>query len=155
MIRTILVIAIAALPVQVMADEPKPAPETTSLSESAPPPPGLNDPGVQTESAPRAVDAEGVALPKPDTRPVRDRASRSTELTPAEIEAGSDSVSERVEGSDTIREYRKNGILRMVRIQPGSGPVQTYIDANGDGRLDRDLIDGPVSPVYFSIYEWN
>src|SRR5690606_32061598 len=56
MIRTILVIALAALPVQVMADEPKPAPETTSLSESAPPPPGLNDPGVQTESAPRAVD---------------------------------------------------------------------------------------------------
>ena len=43
----------------------------------------------------------------------------------------------------------------MVRIKPGSGPVQTYIDANGDGRLDRDLIDGPVSPVYFSIYEWN
>jgi len=54
-----------------------------------------------------------------------------------------------------IREYRQNGKLRMIRIRPRNGPEQIYFDQNSDGRLDRDPLDGPVAPVYFTIYEWN
>jgi hypothetical protein len=150
--RTFLVIALAALPAWAPAVEEQPVVPAPLLEDA--PPPGLNDPGVHTDS-PRPAEAGTHALPKPDTRLVRDRASRAGENTPAGIEASSDSVDERTEGTDTIREYRRNGILRMVRIQPRSGPEQIYIDANGDGRLDRDSIEGPVSPVYFTIYEWN
>jgi hypothetical protein len=153
--RTILAIALAALSLgaAAAADQATPEPAKAPVLEDAAPP-ALNDPGVQTES-PRPAETATEALPKPDTRLVRDRASRSADNTPAGIEASSDAVSERTEGTDRIREYRRNGILRMVRIQPRSGPEQIYIDANGDGRLDRDLIEGPVSPVYFTIYEWN
>jgi hypothetical protein len=64
-------------------------------------------------------------------------------------------VTERKEGKDTVREYREKGKLRMVRIVPQNGPTQTYYDRNGDGRLDKDPLEGPVAPVYFTIYEWN
>ena len=56
---------------------------------------------------------------------------------------------------DTVREYREKGKLRMLRIVPQKGPTQTYFDGNGDGRLDKDPLEGPVAPVYFTIYEWN
>ena len=64
-------------------------------------------------------------------------------------------MTERREGKDTVREYRQKGKLRMLRIVPQDGPMQTYLDRNGDGRLDKDPLEGPVAPVYFTIYEWN
>lgn len=91
----------------------------------------------------------------PDTRLVRDKASRSKDLTASEIEARSDSITSHKEGTDTVTEYREKGKLRMIRIAPQNGPSQTYYDRNSDGRLDRNSMDGPVSPVYFTLYEWD
>ena len=53
---------------------------------------------------------------------------------------------------DVVSEYRVQGQLRMVRVQPARGPVYYMIDSNGDGRLDRSK--GEVSPVYFKLYGW-
>ena len=53
---------------------------------------------------------------------------------------------------DVISEYRVQGQLRMVRVQPAHGPVYYMIDSNDDGRLDRSK--GEVSPVYYKIYGW-
>jgi hypothetical protein len=53
---------------------------------------------------------------------------------------------------DVISEYRVQGQLRMVRVQPARGPVYYMIDSNDDGRLDRSK--GEVSPVYYRIYGW-
>jgi hypothetical protein len=90
----------------------------------------------------------------PDTRLVRDKAARSKDQSVEQIRATS-SVTRRQEGADTVEEYREKGRLRMVRVLPQTGPEQIYMDTNGDGRLERDPRDGPVSPVYFKIYEWN
>lgn len=136
------------------AEESKPATDAAPTFQSAPPPPGIDEAGVQ--SAPAPVTGNETLKPNmPDTRPVRDKASRSKDRTAAQIEAKSDSVTERTEGSDTITEYREKGKLRMVRIRPRNGPEHIYVDQNGDGRLDKDPLDGPVAPVYFTIYEWN
>ena len=123
-------------------------------AQTALPPPDIDAKGVETVSAPVA-DTESMKPGMPDTRPVRDKASRSRDPAAAEIEAASDSVTEHQEGSDTVREYREKGKLRMLRIVPQKGPTQTYYDRNGDGRLDKDPLEGPVAPVYFTIYEWN
>lgn len=128
---------------------------TASAEQSAPPPPDINAKGVETTPAATPPEAGSIRPAMPDTRPVRDKASRSRERFAAEIEASSDSVIERKQGTDTVEEYREKGKLRMVRIVPRSGPAQTYFDRNGDGRLDRNELDGPVAPVYFTIYEWN
>lgn len=127
----------------------------TLAFEDAPPPPDINDrgvaSGVQGASTGSPVDKPDM----PDTRLVRDKATRARNARAAELASSSDSVTQRQEGDDVIREYRQKGILRMIRIKPARGPEQIYFDQNGDGRLERDAIDGPVAPVYFTIYEWN
>ena len=55
---------------------------------------------------------------------------------------------------DVITEYRVAGQLAVVRIQPARGPTYYLVDRNGDGRLDESEGEGPVSPVYFKLYEW-
>ncbi|HSR64283.1 MAG TPA: DUF2782 domain-containing protein [Xanthomonadaceae bacterium] len=56
---------------------------------------------------------------------------------------------------DVVSEYRVQGQLRMVRVQPKNGPVYYLMDSNGDGRLDSSSRDrNGVSPVYYRIYGW-
>ena len=62
------------------------------------------------------------------------------------------------ENGDVVEEYRQGGAVYMVRVHPkGGGPGYTLMDSNGDGKLDRkDAEDaGGVSPVYWTIYEWD
>jgi hypothetical protein len=139
------------------------APPAKPPKADIPPPPGLNDPGVSTPAAAAAADAATPAtsaadplapLPKPDTRIVRDKAARDAAATSERV-AASD-VTTRTQGTDTVEEYRQNGHVWMIRIVPqNGGPSQTFMDTNGNGRLTNDNQQGPVSPVYFSLYEWN
>jgi hypothetical protein len=55
---------------------------------------------------------------------------------------------------DVISEYRVAGQLRVVKVVPARGPTYYLVDSNGDGRLDSSKGEGPVSPVYFKLYEW-
>jgi hypothetical protein len=126
-----------------------------AASAPAPPPPDIDAKGVETSPAVPENSVETMKPEMPDTRLVRDKASRSKEQSASEIEASSDSITKRQEGDDTVEEYREKGKIRMVRIIPKKGPTQTYYDRNGDGRLDHNPVDGPVAPVYFTIYEWN
>lgn len=98
-------------------------------SAPAPPPPGLNDPGVKLAEVP-ATDARDVRGQPP-----------------------ADDVQIRRQGDDTIEEYRRGGKLTMIRITPKNGVAQTYM-ADDQGRLTRDSAAGPVNPVYFTLYEW-
>lgn len=58
------------------------------------------------------------------------------------------------ENGDVVTEYRVDGQLRVVRVEPPRGPTYYLYDRNGDGRLDSSEGEGPVSPVYFKLYEW-
>ena len=59
------------------------------------------------------------------------------------------------DNGDTIEEYRENGKLTMVKVTPPNGVAYTLLDTNGDGLLDRSDSDGPVGPVYYTLYRWN
>lgn len=56
---------------------------------------------------------------------------------------------------DVITEYRVAGQLTMVKVVPARGPSYYLIDSNGDGRLDSSKGEGPVSPVYYKLFEWD
>jgi hypothetical protein len=60
-----------------------------------------------------------------------------------------------IDNGDVVEEYRLHGRLYEVRVRPRVGPGYTLLDSNGDGRLDRRDSDGPVSPVYYTLYEWD
>lgn len=150
MLLALLVTGSATVLAQAPRQDVPRTPEKSGL-----PPPAINDKGV-SEPVDARADADGAIEPAmPDTRPVRDKASRDRDDQIAAIRSQSDAVTRRQEGDDTVEEYREKGRLRMIRILPRSGPEQFYIDSNDDGRLDRDPRDGPVSPVYFTIYRWN
>jgi len=143
--------ALAAPP----ASKPQPA--------EVPPPPGMNDP-ASAAPTPVAQDADAASdatrqsndplapLPKPDNRLVRDKASRDAAANRERI-AASD-VTRRQQGSDTVEEYRQNGHIWMIRIVPINGPIKTFVTNDGSGRLVRDPNEGPISPVYYTLYQW-
>jgi hypothetical protein len=140
------------------------AAERKPIKADVPPPPGMNDPGVTTSDtqaappaepsiAPSATDEDPLApLPKPDARLVRDKASR--DATPDAKRIAASEVTRRKQGADTVEEYREHGHLWMIKIVPVNGPSQTFLANDGSGRLVRDPREGPVSPVYYSLYEW-
>ena len=61
----------------------------------------------------------------------------------------------RQDNGDTVQEYRENGRLTMVKVTTPAGISYTLLDTNGDGLLDRSDHDGPIGPVYYTLYKWN
>jgi hypothetical protein len=110
----------------------------------------------------RAGDDSEKVLPTPSkTRtepdrpePIRDEAPIPPKARPDE-EIGP-SVTIRTEGNVRIEEYREGGRLFMVRIVPPVGIPYSFLDTDGDGRLEGDpgTLHGGVKPVYYTIYEW-
>lgn len=54
-----------------------------------------------------------------------------------------------------IEEYRQGNRLYMIRVVPEHGVPYTYLDTDGNGRLEYDGEDGPARPVYYTLYEWD
>lgn len=130
---------------------------------ATPPPPGMNDPGVtspspaaagtETRNASGSIADDPLAPPpKPDSRLVRDKASRDASATARRVAASQ--VTTRKQGTDTVEEYRDHGHVWMIKIVPQNGLTQTFMDNDGSGRLARDPHAGPISPVYYTLYEW-
>ena len=116
-----------------------------ALAQSDPPPPP--DP----VEPPPAAAADRVLLDDRDDAPIPEKI-----LQPPPPEA-EPAVSIRTDGrtGDVVEEYRMNGRVYMVKVRPEKGIPYTLQDTNGDGRLDAKDGDGPVRPVYYTLYEWN
>lgn len=57
---------------------------------------------------------------------------------------------------DLVEEYREGGRVYMVHVTPKHGKPYYLYDDDGNGRLDRTDADrASVSPVYWTIYEWD
>lgn len=60
------------------------------------------------------------------------------------------------DNGDVIEEYRQGGAVFMVRITPKHGKPYYLYDDDRNGRLDRsDAEKNDISPVYWTIYEWD
>ena len=51
---------------------------------------------------------------------------------------------------ETVYEYRLNGQLYLVRVQPRFGPPFHFVDVNGDGTLDYR----PGEPLRDNVNQW-
>lgn len=60
-------------------------------------------------------------------------------------------------GNDTIQEYRRNGRLYMVKVQPQVGPPYYLLDTNGDGRMDvkKNDLDKASNINQWLLFEWD
>lgn len=79
------------------------------------------------------------------------------EKVQAEAEPGEPpTVSIRVEeNGDRVEEYAQGGRVFMVKVTPRRGPPYYLTDPDGNGRFNRDDRDPRISPVHWSIYEWD
>ena len=108
--------------------------------------------GAQSAASPAANKADtaaagAAARSEPATEAaLREKVKPDEELAPA--------VSIRQVGSSTVEEYRQSGRLYMVVVHPQHGPSYSFIDTNGDGRLENDPKDGPITPVFYTLYRF-
>ncbi|HIF54824.1 MAG TPA: DUF2782 domain-containing protein [Methylococcaceae bacterium] len=60
-------------------------------------------------------------------------------------------------GKKTIQEFRKNGMLYMVKIVPVVGPSYYLIDTNGDGNLDvrQSDLDQGININQWKLFQWD
>ena len=60
-------------------------------------------------------------------------------------------------GKDTIQEYRRNGQLYMIKVQPQVGPPYYFLDLNGDGKMDvkKSDLDKNTNINLWTIFEWD
>lgn len=60
-------------------------------------------------------------------------------------------------GTETLHEYRRNGKLYMVKVQPQVGPPYYLLDTNGDGRMDvkKNDLDKGSEINQWLLFEWD
>ena len=72
----------------------------------------------------------------------------------AEIESKAQ-VSTRVEGDNTIQEYRVNGKVFMTRVTPRHGRGYVMLDQRGDGTFTRmDMLEPGLRVPQWVLFEF-
>jgi hypothetical protein len=127
----------------------------------APPPPGMNDPGVNPAKAPAAASTSSkpVSSPaelEPSRMPGKPIPMPKVAGVPAPRDAKGETppdVSVRQQGDNTIQEYKQNGQVYMVVVTPKHGPQQIYrVDPNG--KMYDPISRTRVKPVEYKIMQW-
>ena len=101
---------------------------------------------VAKDAKPAAQQAVADA-PRPVDPPLPEKAQPPDEPPPT--------VSIRNVKGAVIEEYRQGTRLYMIRVVPERGIAYSYMDTDGNGRLEYEGEDGPVRPVYYTLYEWD
>lgn len=143
--------AFVALPVCAQSNAP-----SKSQFAPAPPPPGMNDPGVKavapaassTAPAPNETPAELT----PDT-PIGKPIPLPTLPGDNTVRTAPPQVTVHQQGDNTVQEYTQNGRLYMVVVTPKNGIAQTYMVDN-NGKLQSVNGAPPVQPVMYKLLEW-
>jgi hypothetical protein len=131
--------------------------QSASQFPPAPPPPGMNDPGVKAVAPAPAPAAKSSSkssqAPSADTAAPLSQPSTSSSQTPRDARGDAPpQVTVHTEGDQTIQEYRRSGELYMVVVTPKSGIPQTYmVDQKGAWTNQRGE---PVKPVMYKVMEW-
>ena len=119
--------------------------QSTRSLPPAPPPPGMNDPGVKATQPPAPA------------KPASAQSAHATPATSQPRDAHGEAppqVTVRQEGDNTVQEYRRSGMLYMVVVTPKVGPPQTYlVDPNGK-LYNQSGPREPVKPVMYKVMEW-
>lgn len=98
----------------------------------------------QTQEQPQAQDLPPAAEPPPLPPKVQSGEPLEPDVTIIRKE------------QETVREYRVNGRLYAVKVQPRNGPAYYLVDADGDGNLEtrrNELAPGFLVPSWV-IFRW-
>lgn len=108
--------------------------------------------------SPLALAAEPEAPPSVETTPDGGGFLQSPQVVPSPVTGDSvePDITIRAEGDQLIYEYRVNGRLYMIRIQPQFGPPYFLIDTDGDGIMDiRNNSPRDISIPQWVLFSWD
>ncbi|MEO9216061.1 MAG: DUF2782 domain-containing protein [Rhodanobacter sp.] len=132
----------------------------SSPSTNVPPPPGINDPGVQAvapvakpAAEPRASHAATPAHHPLDLKPQALPAMQDNGTAHAGPDKSLPQIKVRQEGDNNIQEYSRSGRVYMVVVTPKNGIAQTYM-VDPQGRVVDEHGQKPVGPVMYKVLEW-
>ncbi|WP_430392363.1 DUF2782 domain-containing protein [Dyella sp. 20L07] len=130
--------------------------QSASQFPPAPPPPGMNDPGVKAAApvaAPAPAPSAKSPQPSADTAAPMSQSASSSSDQPRDARGDTPpQVTVRKQGDDTVQEYRRSGQLYMVVVTPKAGIPQTYmVDQKGAW---TNQAGEPVKPVMYKVMEW-
>ncbi len=140
-----MVYSLINLPMAVYADDSDAAqvPEPPQLPKKYQ---GITPPPEQAKDD-NQPSAPPVAAPEPPDIPMSVKSGENLEPDITIIRRG----------QKTVQEYRRGGVLYMVKVIPDKGPAYYLIDTNGDGKLDvrgSDLDKG-LKINQWKLLEWN
>lgn len=121
-------------------------------SSKVPPPPGMNDPGVQATAPAASSAASPAATPKPDLQPLTLPAMKSGDSRMGRPDS-EPTVQIRQQGENTVQEYSRNGRVYMVVVTPRHGLQQTYM-VDPQGRLVDEHGQRRATPALYKVLEW-
>ncbi|MEO9078550.1 MAG: DUF2782 domain-containing protein [Rhodanobacter sp.] len=126
----------------------------SSTPALAPPPPGINDPGVKAVSPPikPAAPAAAATDGNPDLRPLALPAMKSGDSRMGRPNDVPD-VNVRQQGDNNVQEYSRGGQVYMVVVTPKHGIQQTYM-VDPQGRWVDEHGQKPIGPAMYKILEW-
>ena len=78
--------------------------------------------------------------------------SACSTVPPEDMLANAEPLTRTEANGDTVTEYRVAGALRMVKVVPSRGPTYYIHDRDGDGKLDWNKGEAPMT--YYDIYRW-
>jgi Protein of unknown function (DUF2782) len=124
----------------------------TKPSASAPPPPGMNDPGVKAVAPASATSAtapaNGTLNLKPQALPsMQDNGGAGTR------DNSIPEIKTHQRGDDVIEEYSRSGQVYMIVVTPKNGIQQTYM-VDPQGRVVDEHGQKPTRPVMYKVLEW-
>ena len=123
----------------------------TATLTNAPPPPGMNDPGVK--QLPPPPKAPSVPVPKSVTGQNLPAMQDSADTPNDGKHMTLPDVSSHQEGENEIEEYRRSGMLYMVVVTPKNGIPQSYtVDPDGTRHMQTGQL--PVHPAMYKVLEW-
>jgi hypothetical protein len=144
------------------------AQSSASQFPPAPPPPGMNDPGVKATPPPPAPKTAPAPKSAATKKSASGNVSADTEATLSAPETSSPATSDAqprdangnappqvrvvTQGDQTIQEYSRSGQVYMVVVTPKSGIPQTYI-VDQKGAWSNQAGE-PVKPVMYKVMEW-
>ncbi|CAK0778959.1 conserved hypothetical protein [Gammaproteobacteria bacterium] len=99
------------------------------------------------------VYATETALPPPPL-PEKEEITESSVPLPGELPEPEVTIVNRAE--ERVEEYRRGGILYMVKVVPQVGPSYYLIDTDGDGNLEtrRDGLEPNISIPMWMLFQW-
>ena len=144
------------------------AQSSASQFPPAPPPPGMNDPGVKAAPPPPAPKTAPTPKAAATKKSASGNVSADTEATLSAPATSSPATSDAqprdangnappqvkvvTQGDQTIQEYSRSGQVYMVVVTPKSGIPQTYmVDQKGAW---SNQAGEPVKPVMYKVMEW-